>query len=61
MIIHVTLEKDSKGRWEITFQGPKQGGALKISRTLKTAIKQLAKVLLKEFPDPIETPEEKPK
>lgn len=52
MIVYVTLERDAKNRWGIVFSGPKGGGALKLSKTLQAALKQLTKALLKEFPDP---------
>ncbi len=52
MKVFVTMERDGKSRWAVTFAGPKGGGALPMSRTLATALKALSKVLLREFPEP---------
>lgn len=56
MIITVILERVTPRKWEVTFSSPKAGGALKVSRSLKTAMKQLGKVLIREFPDPKDDP-----
>jgi hypothetical protein len=49
---HIVIEinQNSKGHWEVTFSGPRTGGALKVSKDLKAALKQLTRVLMREFP-----------